>query len=120
MEFKVEVSRYKETEYLQIVVMNEPSEFCCETMLDLYQESYGEKVSPGAIGYGGIGIVASNLLPDYEESCVELMFVFESGRKRTREAYEIHYCPFCGEEITVKETHIPSSDTKEKDGRDNL
>lgn len=120
MEFKVEVSRYKETEDLQIVVMNEPSEFCCEMMLDLYQESYGETFSPGSVGYGGIGILVSNLLPDYEESGVELMFVLEAGRKRIREAYEIHYCPFCGEEITVKETHIPLLDTKEKDGRDNL
>ena len=120
MEFKVEVSRYKETEDLQIVVVNEPSEFCCEMMLDLYQESYGEKVSSGAVGYGGISIMASDLLPDYEGSGVELMFLFEVGRKRTREAYEFHYCPFCGEEVTVKEIHIPSLDTKEKDGRDNL
>ena len=120
MEFKVEVSRYKNTKYLQVVVMNEPSEFCCEMMLDLYQESYGVKVSPGSVVYGGIDIVVSSLLPDYDESGVELMFVFEAGRKRIREAYEIHYCPFCGEEITVKETHIPLLDTKEKDGRDNL
>ena len=119
MEFKVEVGRYKETEDLQIVVMNEPSEFCCEMMLDLYQESY-EKVSSRAAVYGGISIIASDLLPDYEGSGVELMFVFEAGRKRTREAYEFHYCPFCGEEITVKETHIPLLDTKEKDSRDNL
>ena len=115
MEFKVEVGRYKETEYLQIVVMNEPSEFCCEMMLDLYQESYDKKVSPGVAGYGGISIMASDLLPEDEEAGVELMFVFEAGRKRTREAYEIHYCPFCGEEITVKETHIPLLDTKDRE-----
>ena len=115
MEFKVEVSRYKETEDLQIVVVNEPSEFCCEMMLDLYQESCGEKA-----GYGGISILASDLLPDHEGSGAELMFLFEVGRKRIREAYEFHYCPFCGEEVTVKEIHIPLSDTKEKDGRDNL
>ena len=116
MEFKVEVSRYKNTKYLQVVVMNEPSEFCCEAMLDLYQESYGKKVS-----YGGIDVVSSDLLSNGEESGgVQLMFVFEARRKRILGAYEFHYCPFCGEEITVKETHIPLLDTKEKDGRDNL
>ena len=106
MEFKIEVSTYK-GKMFAIQILNSPSEFCCDMMLELYQLSYEyEKVPRRAAVYGGINIGSSDLVED-GEPIVELMFVFEVGRKRERFGYEIAFCPFCGEKITVSETLIP-------------
>ena len=103
MEFKIEVSTYK-GKMVEIQVLNSPSEFCCDMMLELYNERHDVNIPLKT--YGGIGIVSSYLEPDVGPG-VELMFVFEAGRKRERLSFEITYCPFCGEKITVSETLIP-------------
>ena len=124
MEFKIEVSTYK-GKMVDIQVLNSPSEFCCDMMLDLYNESlYNERhdvsVPLKTYGtYGGIGIVSSYLEPDLGPG-VELMFVFEVGRKRERLSYEITFCPFCDEKVTVSETLIPSLTPKNQEQIDRV
>ena len=117
MEFKVEVSRYKNTKEIQTDIINKPEEFCCDSMFDLYQQSYKEG-PPNTPVYGGIDIVSSQQLVNRSdgESQVNLAFVFEDGKKRDRLAYPIYFCPFCGERITVKEIQVPSLNNEERKG----
>ena len=117
MEFKLEVSQYKNTKAVQNNIVTKPEEFCCDSMFDLYQQSYKEG-PPDVPVYGGIDIVSSQQLVNRTEgeSQVNLAFVFEDGRKRDRLAYPIYYCPFCGEPVAVKEIQVPSLNNEERKG----
>ena len=119
MEFKIEVSTYK-GKMVDIRISNSPSDFCCDMMLELYNERHDVNAPLKTYGvYGGIGIISSYLEPDVGPG-VELMFVFEAGRKRERIGYGITYCPFCGEKVTVSETLIPSLTPKNQEQIDRV
>lgn len=115
MEFRIEVSQYKNTKEIQANIVNKPEDFCCDSMFDLYRQSYTES-PPNTPVYGGINIFSSQENEEEGELCVELMFVFEDGMEQARLAFPIYFCPFCGKTLTVKKIQIPSLNNEERKG----
>ena len=131
MEFKIEISSEPANPNLfRVDVVNERNEFCCESMLDLYESSYNrlldKPVRTQTFVYGGLSIIPLETLEDPEEDDgphVDLTFIFEVERKRRfigfkkkqeYMGYTINYCPFCGEPITVREIQYIRSNEKEE------